>query len=66
MNLRIENLAGTGSFAAGSVNHRFEMAAVQSDGRYAGSRAAEHAGFGVAANGTDDDPSATGASPVIV
>ena len=56
--LRIENLAGTGSFAAGSVNHRFDIKAVQADGRYAGNKAAEHAGFEVAANATDNDPSA--------
>jgi len=56
--LKIENLAGTGSFAAGSVNHRFEIASVQADGRYAGNKAANHAGFEGVAIATDEDPSA--------
>jgi len=54
--LRIEKLAGTGSFAAGSVNQRFDIAAVQADGRYAGSKAAEHAGYDVATNASEEDP----------
>ena len=57
--LKIEDLADTGSFAAGSVNHRFNIGAVQSDGQYAGSKAAEHAGFEVSSFASEEDPLAT-------
>lgn len=56
--LRIDKLAGTGSFVAGSVNHRFDITLVQDDGRYAGSKAAEHAGFDVSASASENDSSA--------
>ena len=56
--LRIDTLAGSGAFAAGSVNQRFAISAVLADGRYAGSKAAEYAGFDVSNNAIDEDPTA--------
>ncbi len=56
--LRIDSFAGDGSFAAGSVNHRFAIESVLADGRYAGSKAAAHAGFDVSATASETDPTA--------
>lgn len=56
--LRIDRLSGSGAFAAGSVNRRFDLGLVRIDGRYAGAKAAEHAGFAVSANASDEDPTA--------
>jgi sarcosine oxidase subunit alpha len=58
--LRIDTIAGSGAFAAGSVNQRFAINAVLADGRYAGSKAAEYAGFGVAGTPSGEDSTAAG------
>ncbi len=47
--LRVEHLPSVHAVAAGSVNATFALDAVRADGRHAGARAAEQAGFDVAA-----------------
>ena len=56
--LQIDSSDASGIFVAGSLNNRFHIDTVRTDGRYAGDRAAELAGFGEASSLRKDDPSA--------
>ena len=60
--LQMDSSGASGTFVAGSVNNRFHIDAVRADGRYAGDRAAEYAGFGEVNSSRKEDSTAAGQS----